>query len=502
MTDSKLEKKKSVNKHELNRQAREGEIRLLFATLEDYEIIGDFKYVNARQRINVRHLQCGRELDVKISKFVGEGSRCPEAKCFTEKRVSHLRKDVEFYEFVAGKYELPKGFVYKGIRQRTDVTHIKCGTAFSATIGDLKRGNATCPKCKTRKDAVGPKFIDTVERSDGYELVRQKDAEKYRSETKEGILHSSCGAVFDCTVHNFISNDSRCPKCSNVGPSKPEQEVAEFIRNITPDIITSDRSLIAPKELDVYVPSRNFAVEFNGLYWHTTDFVSKKYHKEKTEECASKDVQLFHIFSDEWEKKPQVVKSMIRHRLGVTSRRIFARKCEVREVPNNISRDFFDATHIAGKTRYKKAFGLYYNDELVSCVSVKRPIQKKHGDNVLEISRFASALDTVVVGGFQKIFKKVIEYAREEKYEKILTYADRRFSEGGAYKKAGFTQLAPTSTGYFYTDGKVRHFRFKFRAQKPDPSNGMIKKTEKQVAIEAGVAQIHDCGHNVYLLEL
>ena len=393
---------------------------------------------------------------------------------------------------------------YKNVTTKTQITCREHGT-FQMKPSTHVHSKQGCKECglQTVKDKLSMSREEFIEKA---EKVHGKTYD-YSEAVYENVLNKieiKCPehGVFTQKAGNHINNDAGCPKCVGSGPSKPEQEVADFIKNISPDVLTSDRTLIAPKELDVYVPSKNFAVEFNGLYWHTLDFVTKKYHKEKTEACASKGVQLFHIFSDEWRDKRSIVESMIRHRLGVTSRRIFARKCVLKEVTSEESRNFFDQTHIAGKTRYKKAFGLYFEGELVSCVSVKKPIQKKHGDNVLEISRFASSLNTVVVGGFQKIFKKVLEYARQENYEKILTYADRRFSEGGAYQKAGFEQLPPTSTGYFYTDGKVRYFRFKYRAQQPKPENNMVRLTEKQVANNAKVSQIHDCGHNVFLLKL
>lgn len=32
-----------------------------------------------------------------------------------------------------------------------------------------------------------------------------------------------------------------------------------------------NREVIAPKELDIYVPSKKFAIEYNGVAWHSTE---------------------------------------------------------------------------------------------------------------------------------------------------------------------------------------------------------------------------------------
>ena len=76
------------------------------------------------------------------------------------------------------------------------------------------------------------------------------------------------------------------------------------------------------------------------------------------------------------------------------------------------------------------------------------------------------------------------------KYDKILTYADLRFGNGNVYSKNGFSFVKQTSIDYWYTDGKVRHFRFKYRAQPGKP--------EKQVAEENGVWKVFGCGSNLY----
>lgn len=312
---------------------------------------------------------------------------------------------------------------------------------------------------------------------------------------KFNVKCKKCGHEQKKNVWTLSYDWCACEKCKRTQPtSHEEKEVSDFVQSLGFKVQQNVRTVIPPQELDIYIPEKNFAFEYNGLYWHTTKYKAKKYHLEKTLACKEKNIQLFHIFSDEWDNKKEIVKSMIAHRLGVSKRRIYARKCEFKMVDSKTASKFFEETHIAGKSPSRAYFGLYFQNELVSCLALKKPIQKKHG-NVLEFSRFSNALNTAVVGGFSKLFKKVKEYVQQEGFEGILTYADRRFGDGQVYDlQSEFEFVGSTSPGYFYTDGIQRHFRFRFRAQKP--------LTEKQVAAQAGVEPIYDCGHNIYVWKI
>jgi hypothetical protein len=284
-----------------------------------------------------------------------------------------------------------------------------------------------------------------------------------------------------------------CPKCANIGPSKAEQEIVSIFEGLT-KVESSNREVIPPKEIDIFLPEYKFGIEHNGLYWHSEDYrKDKKYHLDKTKQCLEKGIKLMHIFSDEWREKREIIESMIKNRIGQPKHKVHARKCCVKELTNAEARLFFSKTHISGHTNAQKVFALEHDGEMVCCISVRKPWQKKYG-NTIEIARFSSALDTVVMGGFQKLFKEVVKWSKQQGYESILTYADRRFGEGEVYLKSGFQMLGSTNIDYWYTDGFSRFNRFKFRAR-----DG---KTEKQIAQEHGVSRVFGCGSNIYLFQL
>ena len=114
---------------------------------------------------------------------------------------------------------------------------------------------------------------------------------------------SRCDDEF--TISRILLNERNregykiCPNCNPIGlksVSSKEKDICDFISSLNIDIIENDKDVLNGKELDIYIPSHNLAIEFNGLYWHSELFIDKNYHLNKTEECEKKGVQLIHIF--------------------------------------------------------------------------------------------------------------------------------------------------------------------------------------------------------------
>ena len=112
-----------------------------------------------------------------------------------------------------------------------------------------------------------------------------------------------------------VKDHVRCLICfpyEIVNISAEEIELFKFVKSLAPDAIQSDRIIISPYELDIYIPSKNLAIEFDGLYWHSDENKSNDYHLEKTNTCLRKGIRLIHIFEDEWREKRPIVESRIK----------------------------------------------------------------------------------------------------------------------------------------------------------------------------------------------
>jgi hypothetical protein len=273
--------------------------------------------------------------------------------------------------------------------------------------------------------------------------------------------------------------------------------MVNFVNELNIRYSENDRSLLNGKELDIYIPSHNVGIEFNGLYWHSELFVDKNYHLNKTELCEEKGVQLIHIFEDEWLNKQDIVKSRVKNILGVTDETIYARKCEIREVSTKEKTKFLNDNHIQGAVGSKINLGLYYNNELVSIMTFgKRPILNK---SEYEMLRFCNKLNTNVVGGASRLFKSFIKRYNPNE---IISYADRRWSMGNMYEKLGFEFIENTEPNWFIINGKNREHRVKYQKHRLIEMGFDENKTADQILFENDMNKIYDCGTKKYILKL
>jgi hypothetical protein len=219
-------------------------------------------------------------------------------------------------------------------------------------------------------------------------------------------------------------------------------------------------------------------------------FAGKKY---TIKDIKDKNSNTLIFFSDEWYLNRDIAISMIENKLKQSVSKIHARKTKIVELTHKESKDFFEKNHISGDAKNIYSFGLIINGEIVSAISFRNSFIEKY-KNKIEIARFASKLNTNVVGGFSKLLKHSISFLRERKYDSILTYADLRFGGGNVYSINGFSFVGKTKLDYHYTNGYKRENRFSYRAKPGIP--------EKDVASAAGVYKIHGCGSNIYELKL
>ena len=338
-------------------------------------------------------------------------------------------------------------------------------------------------------------------RANDFRCLTPYNAYVSRQRTRLNLECVKCSKAQQKTLQAF-ERGGLCIHCYPFIISKGELDVANYITSLGLAIKRNDRSVISPKELDVYIPSNKFAIEYNGLYWHNELKVGKMHHMNKTEACKLAGHKLFHIFSDEWEYKSDIIKSMLSSRLGTDNiTKVDARKCVLVQLTGKEAKPFFDTTHISGHVIATRYFGLKYKDELVAAISWRSPQQKakwrEKNANCVEIARYSNKLYTNVRGGFSRLLKHSINFwiTPETNYKTILSYCDLRFGYGNVYLQSGFVlDKKDTGINYWYTDGKVRYPRFKFRATKD--------KTEKQVADDNKVWKVFGCSNAVYKLEL
>ena len=240
-------------------------------------------------------------------------------------------------------------------------------------------------------------------------------------------------------------------------------------------------------ELDIWIPEKRVAIEYNGLYWHID-----KDHLKKTERAKANDIFLIQVFEDEWKEKQQIIKSIIAAKLG-QCKRLGARGCiKDQHVSRAEAAEFLNAHHLNGFLQSSKKFiGLRHKqtNELLAVASFG---QSRWGPE-LELHRYAIRGDLLIIGGFGKLIQGEPTF---------ITYCDQRFSGDSVYAKYG-RYLRTTHPDYFWTDGVIRLPRYatmksklpKLLGNKFDPNETEVANMER-----AGYGKIWGCGHAVYVV--
>ena len=131
--------------------------------------------------------------------------------------------------------------------------------------------------------------------------------------------------------------------------------------------------------------------------------------------------------------------------LGIYSNTAFARQCKIKEVDSNTSTMFQIQNHIQGNINGKVNLGLFYENELVSLMTFgKCRFDKKHE---WEMLRFCNKLGWHIPGAAGKLLRY---FERNWKPNSIVSYADRRWSQGKLYKALGFKLDHISKPNYWY----------------------------------------------------
>lgn len=327
-------------------------------------------------------------------------------------------------------------------------------------------------------------------------------------------LYKSLGYA-DSTAVWSILVDSGIEDLVDSRYSMMESEVSDFIKSLIPDVNMQMRNkrIIAPKELDIYLPDYKMAIECNPTYTHNStvppysdnnEVLPLHYHQQKSDLCKKNGIFLFHIFGYEWANKRSVMKSMLANLLGVTARKIYARDTYVDVVSYKEATAFLNANHRQGYMTSKIRLGLRVKgtDELVSLMTFNKPrkgIGKKSNDDLeWELGRFCNALNTNVVGGASKLFKY---FTRHYEYSKIISFSDVAHTKGNLYDILGFTAVSESSPGYVWVNLFTDMYLTRTACQKNnlrklfnDPAIDIENKTEAMIMAEHGFVQVFDCG--------
>lgn len=421
------------------------------------------KYVNADTKICIT---CPEHGDFYMMPFnhITSKQGCP--KCVGRNLTT--QEIIELFKQAHGnKYDYSK-VIYDKAKSKVEIICPVHGSFFQTPQKHID--GQGCPKCAGTQKLTTEEFIARS---------KQVHNSKYDySQVKYINNHSKIKII--CPIHGefwqMALNHMKgcgCPKCVNRS-SKDEMRINDFLNKYV-STETTVRNVIHPYELDIYIPNKRVAIEYDGLYWHNDKNVDNNYHLMKTELCEKQGIQLIHIFEDEWMFHTDIVKSKLKDSLNLKMiNEISTSDCRVKEITNsNIILTFLEENSLYSPIISHYCYGLYHNDDLVSIMI----FNDTNTNGMYELAQFCNIQNTEIKDSSKILFQKFIE---ERKPNEIIYYDDRRWNNYKLIFDLQLNKFYDIPPDYFYIKGYIR------------------ENKSEHINISNNIHKIYDCGKTVY----
>ena len=325
---------------------------------------------------------------------------------------------------------------------------------------------------------------------------------------------SNYPATFICSIgHERTLNKAdwvfrlNCPDCADWGTSNQEKDLLSFVRQYYPN---ADKIRMPPAsgkgkglEIDVYIPELKLGFEYCGLYWHSdevesTEPIDTQKHYRKMEIAQLNGIELVTIFSDEWLRKGNQIRSFLTAKMHKNQIRISGRKTKIVTLQPDEAKGFLDENHIQGSESFSNIYlGLKFNNETIAVMALGPNFRGSDRDISLFINRLAFKSGVYIIGGAEKLLKEAKKHATRLGKVKLVSWSDNRWTAGGIYRRLGFKLTPPTrSSGkrMGLKDGSVWPDFFYVYGAKRMSRNEANKMIENGKIDKSNLRMIHDCG--------
>ena len=365
-----------------------------------------------------------------------------------------------------------------------------------------------CPQCAAQLvgDASRRSLVDFIKQAQGVWGERWD----YSYVTYAGAhtkIHIRCRqhGMFSQTPTNHLTGQLACAKCNHMA-SKGEQDVLQFV-SIWGVARSRDRTLIHPKELDIYMPDRKLAIEYCGEFWHSSGSIEEETrvsqrHAEKHKACEQLGVRLITLYESEWLNHNYAIRRLLRNAMGKAKGKLMARKCFLSSVPHADAKRFYDRYHPQGGEGHGDHYGLFWKGKLVACMRFTFGANDRgRSERVWTLSRYATRI--TVAGGASRLFKA---FLRDKQPTEVKSFSDNRFFGGEMYKALGFQLEAESAPDYMVWSPRIglrpkSHYQRRMlpsRLVEHDVHDVFDPKTdprsEADITYLMGCRRIYDCG--------
>ena len=196
-------------------------------------------------------------------------------------------------------YISPKGHPQTCWKCKCDCGNITNVRTTHLTLGRTKSCGCLKSECFKNVKYVKKGINDLA--SQRPDLLEEWDYEKNTIKPDEIGHHSSqrvwwkckkCSNNWEAVISNRSRNSHNCPNCHRYQKTSfPEQAIYYYVKQIFPDAINSDKHL--EMELDIYIPSLDVAIEYDGEVWHTEK--KTKLDLRKNQLCIDNNIELIRV---------------------------------------------------------------------------------------------------------------------------------------------------------------------------------------------------------------
>jgi conserved hypothetical protein len=352
---------------------------------------------------------CGHSEKIRTRNFVWQHKICSECKR-------------------SGPSKRP-GFLFELKRkpERTKKIEVACSRCekqltiqTSSYLRNIKKnnGNYVCGICASSKG------VRLSEKLKSPEFAHVFWSEK--NEFSPNAITASSGrrVILECEKGHewspFAYAIGGCPRCAQSAlVSKQEQSLVDFVCSLIGKsrVRTSVRDVIHPKELDIYVPSRGVAIEFNGTYWHSEENGKHRdYHFDKWLSCKDNGVTLISVWEDDWLYRRSVVEHVLESTLLPNEHSLHSNHDAKPLSTQKIT------TPSVEILEFVKAYGLFEQQCLMDDASFFVTCSDSSGDlvsvsGVFEGPGFADVRSHVCIPGFEHSLSSVVSLLRADGIE-------------------------------------------------------------------------------------
>lgn len=331
-----------------------------------------------------------------------------------------------------------------------------------------------------------------LSKEDYYNNISQKCRKTWNSKSDDEIISLNEKRSETCKEkYGYAFSCMRPEARAHGNDSRPNREFANFLEKHN---ISFEREFaIDRKQYDFKID--NILIEINPTSTHNSTWGShgdccsldKDYHYNKSKLARDNGYRCICIW--DWDDQDKIINLLKPRDI------IYARKCILKEVDLNTTREYLNRYHLQGYAKDTTRIGLFCNDELVSIMTFGKPRYNKNYD--YELIRYCSSYN--VVGGAEKLF---VYFIRNYNPNSIISYCDWSKFNGDVYLKLGFSFKNYSIGKHWYNISEDIHITDNLLRQRGfdqlfNTSFGKGTSNE-QLMLEHEFVEIYDCGQAVY----